>query len=176
MSLAELKSNETWQGVRWGWATRPQALTNDILVCLCLVVRLLHHCRSVSAHFLSGCSVFENCKRCNNGTWGPRDDFFVRGSYCAECRPGWSGGDCMSKPLHRESSKAFPPNDFLLQHALFSSVGPLFMPTVPPPYSCGELILACAWSHKSLACVWKCLAEGLNVIDVCLYVARSRFR
>lgn len=42
-----------------------------------------------------GCSIFENCKRCNNGTWGPRDDFFISGRYCAECRPGWSGGDCM---------------------------------------------------------------------------------
>ncbi|KAL7868058.1 hypothetical protein SRHO_G00094420 [Serrasalmus rhombeus] len=41
-----------------------------------------------------GCSIFENCKRCNNGTWGPRDDFFIKGQYCAECRPGWSGGDC----------------------------------------------------------------------------------
>ncbi|XP_077101650.1 inactive serine protease PAMR1 [Siphateles boraxobius] len=43
-----------------------------------------------------GCSIFENCKRCNNGTWGPRDDFFVKGQYCAECRPGWSGGDCLT--------------------------------------------------------------------------------
>ncbi|XP_072526077.1 inactive serine protease PAMR1 isoform X2 [Salminus brasiliensis] len=43
-----------------------------------------------------GCSIFENCKRCNNGTWGPRDDFFIKGQYCAECRPGWSGGDCMT--------------------------------------------------------------------------------
>ncbi|XP_060932611.1 inactive serine protease PAMR1 [Limanda limanda] len=42
-----------------------------------------------------GCSVFENCKRCNNGTWAPRDDFFINGKFCAECRPGWSGGDCM---------------------------------------------------------------------------------
>ncbi|XP_028264373.1 inactive serine protease PAMR1 [Parambassis ranga] len=42
-----------------------------------------------------GCSIFENCKRCNNGTWGPRDDFFISGQYCSECRPGWSGGDCM---------------------------------------------------------------------------------
>ena len=50
--------------------------------------------------FLSGCSIFENCKRCNNGTWGPRDDFFITGKYCAECRPGWSGGDCMSTYLH----------------------------------------------------------------------------
>ncbi|XP_061139754.1 inactive serine protease PAMR1 [Syngnathus typhle] len=45
--------------------------------------------------FHPGCSIFENCKRCNNGTWGPKDDFFIRGQYCAECRPGWSGGDCM---------------------------------------------------------------------------------
>ncbi|XP_076126606.1 inactive serine protease PAMR1 isoform X2 [Alosa pseudoharengus] len=42
-----------------------------------------------------GCSIFENCKRCYNGTWGPRDDFFIRGKYCSECRPGWSGGDCL---------------------------------------------------------------------------------
>ncbi|XP_063052666.1 inactive serine protease PAMR1 [Engraulis encrasicolus] len=42
-----------------------------------------------------GCSIFENCKRCHNGTWGPRDDFYIRGKYCSECRPGWSGGDCM---------------------------------------------------------------------------------
>ena len=47
-----------------------------------------------------GCSIFENCKRCNNGTWGPRDDFFVKGKYCAECRPGWSGGDCLSEYTH----------------------------------------------------------------------------
>lgn len=46
---------------------------------------------------VKGCSIFENCKRCNNGTWGPRDDFFIKGQYCAECRPGWSGGDCLSK-------------------------------------------------------------------------------
>nr|XP_015820312.2 inactive serine protease PAMR1 [Nothobranchius furzeri] len=42
-----------------------------------------------------GCSIFENCKRCNNGTWGPQDNFFNSGKYCSECRPGWSGGDCM---------------------------------------------------------------------------------
>lgn len=49
---------------------------------------------------LSGCSIFENCRRCNNGTWGPRDDFFINGQYCAECRPGWSGGDCMSESFY----------------------------------------------------------------------------
>ncbi|XP_039599900.1 inactive serine protease PAMR1 [Polypterus senegalus] len=42
-----------------------------------------------------GCSIFENCKRCNNGTWGIQDDFFIKGKYCSECRTGWSGGDCM---------------------------------------------------------------------------------
>ncbi|XP_040919484.1 inactive serine protease PAMR1 [Toxotes jaculatrix] len=41
-----------------------------------------------------GCSLFENCKTCNNGTWKANDDFFVNGKYCTECRQGWSGGDC----------------------------------------------------------------------------------
>ncbi|XP_069561565.1 inactive serine protease PAMR1 [Brachyistius frenatus] len=41
-----------------------------------------------------GCSLFENCKTCHNGTWRANDDFFVNGKYCAECRQGWSGGDC----------------------------------------------------------------------------------
>ncbi|XP_047436914.1 inactive serine protease PAMR1 [Mugil cephalus] len=41
-----------------------------------------------------GCSLFENCKTCHNGTWKANDDFFVDGKYCTECRQGWSGGDC----------------------------------------------------------------------------------
>ncbi|XP_041835945.1 inactive serine protease PAMR1 isoform X2 [Melanotaenia boesemani] len=41
-----------------------------------------------------GCSLFENCKSCLNGTWRANDDFFVNGKYCTECRQGWSGGDC----------------------------------------------------------------------------------
>ncbi|XP_073319922.1 inactive serine protease PAMR1 [Pagrus major] len=41
-----------------------------------------------------GCSLFENCKICHNGTWKANDDFFVNGKYCTECRQGWSGGDC----------------------------------------------------------------------------------
>uniref|UniRef100_A0A3Q1FFV5 Peptidase domain containing associated with muscle regeneration 1a n=1 Tax=Acanthochromis polyacanthus TaxID=80966 RepID=A0A3Q1FFV5_9TELE len=41
-----------------------------------------------------GCSLFENCKTCHNGTWKANDDFFVNGKYCTECREGWSGGDC----------------------------------------------------------------------------------
>ncbi|XP_062405884.1 inactive serine protease PAMR1 [Sardina pilchardus] len=46
---------------------------------------------------LQRCSIFENCKTCNNGTWKPQDDFYIREQYCTECRQGWSGGDCMSK-------------------------------------------------------------------------------
>ncbi|XP_055048276.2 inactive serine protease PAMR1 isoform X6 [Misgurnus anguillicaudatus] len=63
-----------------------------------------------------GCSIFENCKRCNNGTWGPRDDFFVKGQYCAECRPGWSGGDCLTcgGVIHRRQGhlvlESYPTN------------------------------------------------------------------
>ncbi|KAI7811572.1 putative inactive serine protease PAMR1-like [Triplophysa rosa] len=62
------------------------------------------------------CSIFENCKRCNNGTWGPRDDFFVKGQYCAECRPGWSGGDCLTcgGVIHRRQGhlvlESYPTN------------------------------------------------------------------
>nr|XP_014347500.1 PREDICTED: inactive serine protease PAMR1 isoform X5 [Latimeria chalumnae] len=45
-----------------------------------------------------GCSIFDNCKTCNNGSWGAiLDDFYIKGTYCAECRGGWSGGDCLSK-------------------------------------------------------------------------------
>ncbi|TRY85811.1 hypothetical protein DNTS_011858, partial [Danionella cerebrum] len=43
-----------------------------------------------------GCSVFQNCKRCNNGSWAAPDQFFLSGAFCSECRPGWSGGDCMA--------------------------------------------------------------------------------
>lgn len=47
---------------------------------------------------LSGCTIFENCKSCRNGSWGGTlDDFYIKGIYCAECRAGWYGGDCMSK-------------------------------------------------------------------------------
>ncbi|XP_056134942.1 inactive serine protease PAMR1 isoform X2 [Lampris incognitus] len=43
-----------------------------------------------------GCSLFENCKSCHNGTWQTNDDFFIRGRFCTDCRQGWSGGDCRS--------------------------------------------------------------------------------
>ncbi|KAG7473822.1 hypothetical protein MATL_G00099930 [Megalops atlanticus] len=63
-----------------------------------------------------GCSIFENCKRCNNGTWGAKDDFFIKGKYCTECRPGWTGGDCMKcggvirKPQGHLVLESYPTN------------------------------------------------------------------
>nr|XP_017212577.1 inactive serine protease PAMR1-like [Danio rerio] len=43
-----------------------------------------------------GCSIFDNCKTCSNGTWQAKDDFYIRGRYCTSCRQGWSGGDCLT--------------------------------------------------------------------------------
>uniref|UniRef100_W5K8I5 Inactive serine protease PAMR1 n=1 Tax=Astyanax mexicanus TaxID=7994 RepID=W5K8I5_ASTMX len=54
----------------------------------------VHQCDPCIIH--QGCSVFDNCKRCNNGTWEARDDFYISGSYCRECRQGWSGGNCLT--------------------------------------------------------------------------------
>ncbi|OCT81998.1 inactive serine protease PAMR1 [Xenopus laevis] len=53
-----------------------------------------NECDSCLIH--PGCSIFENCKSCYNGSWGGTlDDFYIKGSYCSECRMGWYGGDCM---------------------------------------------------------------------------------
>ncbi|KAM5247050.1 inactive serine protease PAMR1 isoform 3-T3 [Ctenodactylus gundi] len=53
-----------------------------------------NECDSCLIH--PGCTIFENCKSCRNGSWGGTlDDFYVKGFYCAECRAGWYGGDCM---------------------------------------------------------------------------------
>ncbi|KAM4617364.1 inactive serine protease PAMR1 [Discoglossus pictus] len=53
-----------------------------------------NECDSCLIH--PGCTIFENCKTCNNGSWGGTlDAFYVKGSYCSECRMGWYGGDCM---------------------------------------------------------------------------------
>ncbi|XP_076853669.1 inactive serine protease PAMR1 isoform X2 [Brachyhypopomus gauderio] len=54
----------------------------------------MHHCDPCIIH--QGCTVFDNCKRCNNGTWKAKDDFYINQSYCTECRQGWSGGDCLT--------------------------------------------------------------------------------
>uniref|UniRef100_A0A8B9NQT7 Inactive serine protease PAMR1 n=2 Tax=Apteryx TaxID=8821 RepID=A0A8B9NQT7_APTOW len=53
-----------------------------------------NECDSCLIH--PGCTIFENCKSCHNGSWGGTlDDFYIKGIYCAECRAGWYGGDCM---------------------------------------------------------------------------------
>ncbi|XP_075423679.1 inactive serine protease PAMR1 isoform X2 [Ascaphus truei] len=53
-----------------------------------------NECDSCLIH--PGCTIFENCKSCHNGSWGGAlDGFYVKGSYCSECRMGWYGGDCM---------------------------------------------------------------------------------
>lgn len=53
-----------------------------------------NECDSCLIH--PGCTIFENCKSCRNGSWGGTlDDFYIKGIYCAECRAGWYGGDCM---------------------------------------------------------------------------------
>ncbi|XP_009471123.1 PREDICTED: inactive serine protease PAMR1 isoform X3 [Nipponia nippon] len=54
-----------------------------------------NECDSCLIH--PGCTIFENCKSCRNGSWGGTlDDFYIKGMYCAECRAGWYGGDCMT--------------------------------------------------------------------------------
>ncbi|KAM8807622.1 inactive serine protease PAMR1 isoform 4-T4 [Eudromia elegans] len=54
-----------------------------------------NECDSCLIH--PGCTIFENCKSCRNGSWGGTlDDFYIKGIYCAECRAGWYGGDCMT--------------------------------------------------------------------------------
>ncbi|XP_063293960.1 inactive serine protease PAMR1 [Pelobates fuscus] len=53
-----------------------------------------NECDSCLIH--PGCTIFENCKTCQNGSWGGTlDDFYIKGSYCSQCRIGWYGGDCM---------------------------------------------------------------------------------
>ncbi|XP_009893899.1 PREDICTED: inactive serine protease PAMR1 isoform X3 [Charadrius vociferus] len=54
-----------------------------------------NECDSCLIH--PGCTIFENCKSCHNGSWGGTlDDFYIKGIYCAQCRAGWYGGDCMT--------------------------------------------------------------------------------
>ncbi|XP_051539012.1 inactive serine protease PAMR1 [Myxocyprinus asiaticus] len=55
---------------------------------------VLNECDPCILH--QGCSIFDNCKSCNNGTWQAKDDFYIRGRYCTACRQGWSGGDCLT--------------------------------------------------------------------------------
>uniref|UniRef100_A0A3B4DK41 Inactive serine protease PAMR1 n=1 Tax=Pygocentrus nattereri TaxID=42514 RepID=A0A3B4DK41_PYGNA len=69
------------QGTKVGYAV--PCCRNDIQQCdPCIIYQ--------------GCNVFDNCKRCNNGTWEAKDDFYVSGTYCTECRQGWTGGSCLT--------------------------------------------------------------------------------
>uniref|UniRef100_A0A8D2L6J1 Inactive serine protease PAMR1 n=1 Tax=Varanus komodoensis TaxID=61221 RepID=A0A8D2L6J1_VARKO len=63
-----------------------------------------NECDSCLIH--PGCMIFENCKSCRNGSWGGTlDNFYVKGIYCAECRAGWYGGDCMKCGQVLQASK-----------------------------------------------------------------------
>ncbi|KAF5906580.1 inactive serine protease PAMR1-like isoform X1, partial [Clarias magur] len=74
----------------------------------------IHQCDPCIIH--QGCNVFDNCKRCNNGTWQARDDFYINGRYCSECRQGWTGGDCLKcgevirKPQGHVTLESYPIN------------------------------------------------------------------
>ncbi|KAG7315209.1 hypothetical protein KOW79_021297 [Hemibagrus wyckioides] len=82
----------------------------------------IHQCDPCIIH--QGCSVFDNCKRCDNGTWKAKDDFYISGKYCTECRKGWSGGDCLTcgevirRPQGHVTLETYPVNakcDWTLQ-------------------------------------------------------------
>ncbi|XP_017314205.2 inactive serine protease PAMR1 isoform X2 [Ictalurus punctatus] len=74
----------------------------------------IHQCDPCIIH--QGCSVFDNCKKCNNGTWQAKDDFYISGMYCTECRQGWSGGDCLTcgevirRPQGHVTLESYPIN------------------------------------------------------------------
>ncbi|KAK3510172.1 hypothetical protein QTP70_026760 [Hemibagrus guttatus] len=82
----------------------------------------IHQCDPCIIH--QGCSVFDNCKKCDNGTWQAKDDFYISGKYCTECRQGWSGGDCLKcgevirRPQGHVTMESYPVNaicDWTLQ-------------------------------------------------------------
>ncbi|XP_069751827.1 inactive serine protease PAMR1 [Narcine bancroftii] len=64
-----------------------------------------NECDSCLIH--PGCVIFDNCKRCNNGSWGTLDDFYIKGLYCSECHTGWSGGDCLKCGAVINASRGF---------------------------------------------------------------------
>ncbi|KAI4876139.1 hypothetical protein NFI96_002612 [Prochilodus magdalenae] len=92
-------------GPRWNAMCR-SCCEYERIVCICPSQRTkvgyavpccrndIHQCDPCIIH--QGCNVFDNCKRCNNGTWEAKDDFYVSGTYCTECRQGWAGGDCLT--------------------------------------------------------------------------------
>ncbi|KAM8929375.1 inactive serine protease PAMR1 isoform 3-T3 [Lycaon pictus] len=97
--------NEACPGAEWNIMCR-ECCEYDQIECICpgkkeVVGYTIPCCRNEenecdSCLIHPGCTIFENCKTCRNGSWGGTlDDFYVKGVYCAECRAGWYGGDCM---------------------------------------------------------------------------------
>ncbi|NXN88831.1 PAMR1 protease, partial [Bombycilla garrulus] len=97
--------NENCPGAEWNIMCR-ECCEYDQIQCICpgqkeRVGYTIPCCRNEenecdSCLIHPGCTIFENCKSCRNGSWGGTlDDFYIKGIYCAECRAGWYGGDCM---------------------------------------------------------------------------------
>ncbi|XP_065611052.1 inactive serine protease PAMR1 isoform X1 [Cyrtonyx montezumae] len=97
--------NEDCPGAEWNIMCR-ECCEYDQIECICpgrkeKVGYTIPCCRNEenecdSCLIHPGCTIFENCKSCRNGSWGGTlDDFYIKGIYCAECRAGWYGGDCM---------------------------------------------------------------------------------
>ncbi|NXT19408.1 PAMR1 protease, partial [Syrrhaptes paradoxus] len=97
--------NENCPGAEWNIMCR-ECCEYDQIECVCpgrkeRVGYTIPCCRNEenecdSCLIHPGCTIFENCKSCRNGSWGGTlDNFYIKGIYCAECRAGWYGGDCM---------------------------------------------------------------------------------
>uniref|UniRef100_A0A8D0HTX0 Inactive serine protease PAMR1 n=1 Tax=Sphenodon punctatus TaxID=8508 RepID=A0A8D0HTX0_SPHPU len=98
--------NENCPGAEWNIMCR-ECCEYDQIQCVCpgkkkeVVGYTIPCCRNEenecdSCLIHPGCTIFENCKSCRNGSWGGTlDDFYIKGIYCVECRAGWYGGDCM---------------------------------------------------------------------------------
>ncbi|KAM4667294.1 inactive serine protease PAMR1 isoform 2-T2 [Amazona ochrocephala] len=98
--------NENCPGAEWNIMCR-ECCEYDQIECICpgqkeRVGYTIPCCRNEdnecdSCLIHPGCTIFENCKSCRNGSWGGTlDDFYIKGIYCAACRAGWYGGDCMT--------------------------------------------------------------------------------
>ncbi|XP_065695612.2 inactive serine protease PAMR1 isoform X3 [Patagioenas fasciata] len=98
--------NENCPGAEWNIMCR-ECCEYDQIQCICpgqkeRVGYSIPCCRNEenecdSCLIHPGCTIFENCKSCRNGSWGGTlDNFYIKGIYCAECRAGWYGGDCMT--------------------------------------------------------------------------------
>ncbi|XP_062918314.1 inactive serine protease PAMR1-like isoform X4 [Mobula hypostoma] len=96
--------NEDCPGAEWNIMCR-ECCETDQIECTCpgkqdVVGYSVPCCRNEenecdSCLIHPGCVIFDNCKKCNNGSWGTLDDFYIKGAYCSECHTGWSGGDCL---------------------------------------------------------------------------------